>query len=80
MQDLAADPKATQRLFRVLNHETRPSQLFTRPMVARAAARALRDRPDRITATLKEIISLGRENARRSRRKRVAPPAIGVGL
>jgi hypothetical protein len=78
MRDLAADPEATQRLFGVLNHDIRPSQLFTAPMVARAAVRALRDRPDRLTATLKEIVSAGRENARRSRRRRVGPQGGAV--
>src|SRR5947209_16121222 len=73
MKEVAADPKATQMLLRMLNHEVRPSQLFTTRLVARAAARALRDRPDRLTATLKEIVSAGRRNARRSRQGRVAP-------
>lgn len=72
LRDVAADPKATQMLFLVLNHEIRPSQLFTTSMVARAAVRAMRDRPDRMFATLKEIVSAGRDNARRSRLRRVA--------
>jgi 2-polyprenyl-6-methoxyphenol hydroxylase-like FAD-dependent oxidoreductase len=80
MRDLAADPEATQRLFLVLNHDIRPSQLFTTRMVARAAVRALRDRPDRLIATLKEIVSAGRENARRSRQRRIAPPGMGLRL
>jgi 2-polyprenyl-6-methoxyphenol hydroxylase-like FAD-dependent oxidoreductase len=71
MRDLAADPQATQVLFGVLNHMIRPSQLFPPRMLARSAARALRDRPDRAIATLKEIVSTGRENARRSRQRRV---------
>jgi hypothetical protein len=78
MRDVAADPKATQMLLLVLNHEIRPSQLFTTPMVVRAAARALRDRPDRLIATLREILSAGRENARRARHRRIAPAGMGV--
>jgi menaquinone-9 beta-reductase len=71
MRDVAADPKATRMFFGVLNHEIRPSQLFTRPRAARAAARALLDRPDQLIATLKEIVSVGKQNARRARQRRV---------
>jgi hypothetical protein len=67
MRDVADDPQATQMFFGVLNHEIRPSQLFTPPRAVRAAARALRDRPDRLVAMVKEFISLGRQNARRDR-------------
>lgn len=73
MKDIAGDPKATQTLLRVLNHEVRPSQLFTTRRVARAAARALRDRPDRLIATVKEIVNAGTRNARRTRQARIAP-------
>ncbi|OBA76962.1 hypothetical protein A5641_19530 [Mycobacterium sp. 1554424.7] len=72
MKDIAADPAAKQTLLRVLNHEVRPSHLFTTPLVVRAAARSLRDRPDRLVATLKEIVRAGRRNARRSRQGRIA--------
>jgi menaquinone-9 beta-reductase len=72
MRDVADDPIATQMFFGVLNHAIRPSQLFTRPRAARAAARALLDRPDRLLATLKEILSVGRQNALRARRRMVA--------
>jgi menaquinone-9 beta-reductase len=71
MRGLAVDPKATLMFFGVLNHEVRPSQLFTGPRAARAAARALLDRPDRLIATFKEIVSLGKQNARRARQRRV---------
>ena len=71
MKDVAADPNATQMLLGVLNHEVRPSQLFTTRRVTRAAARALRDRPDRLIATLKEIVSAGKREAHRSRQRRV---------
>jgi len=71
MRGLAADPNATLMFFGVLNHEIRPSQLFSRPRAARAAARALLDRPDQLIATLKEIVSLGKQNARRARQRRV---------
>jgi menaquinone-9 beta-reductase len=74
MRDLAGDPKATQMFFSVLNHEIRPSRLFTKPRTARAAARALLDRPDQLIATLKEIVSAGRENARRVRQRQMVVP------
>ena len=72
MRDLADDPKAMQMFFGVLNHDIRPSQLFTGRRFARAAARALLDRPDRLIATFKEIVSAGRRNARRARQRHVA--------
>ena len=80
LQDLAVDPKAIQMFVRVLNHEITPSQLFTRSKVARAAGRALRDRPDQLIATLKEIVSAGRQNARRARQRRISPADTGVWL
>jgi menaquinone-9 beta-reductase len=71
MRDVADDPKATQMFFGVLNHEIRPSQLFTRPRAARAAARALLDRPHRLIPTLKEIASARRVNMRRARQRQM---------
>jgi menaquinone-9 beta-reductase len=71
MRDVAMDPKATLMFFHVLNHEIRPSQLFTRPRAFRAAARALLDRPDQLIATLKEVGIVGKQNARRARQRRV---------
>ena len=76
LRDIAVDPEATRTFFRVLNHEIRPSELLTTPRLARTAARALRDRPDQMVATLKEIITAGRRNARRARRRRVSPPGM----
>jgi 2-polyprenyl-6-methoxyphenol hydroxylase-like FAD-dependent oxidoreductase len=72
MRDVADDPIATQMFFGVLNHMIRPSQLFTSPRAARAAARAVLDRPDRLLPTLKEILRVGRQNALRARRRMVA--------
>jgi len=70
MRDIADNPEATRMFFGVLNHEVRPSQLFTPPRAVRATARALRDRPDRLIPTFKEFFSLGMQNARRTRHKR----------
>jgi len=71
MRSVAMDPTATLMFFHVLNHKVRPSQLFTRPRALRAAARALLDRPDQLIATLKEVGSVGKQNARRARQRRV---------
>jgi menaquinone-9 beta-reductase len=54
-RDIAVDAEATRTFLRVLDHEVRPSQRLTTPRLARAAARALRDEPDQMLATLKEI-------------------------
>ncbi|OBH07788.1 hypothetical protein A5696_20830 [Mycobacterium sp. E2699] len=69
MREVAADPSAAMKLLLVLNHEFRPSRLFTIPMIARAAAGAVRDRPDRLIATLKEIVNVASDTARRSRQQ-----------
>jgi hypothetical protein len=71
MRGLARDPQATLMFFGVLNHEVRPSQLFNGPRAARAAARALLDRPDQLITTLKEFFSLGKQNVRRARQRRM---------
>jgi 2-polyprenyl-6-methoxyphenol hydroxylase-like FAD-dependent oxidoreductase len=76
LRDIAADPDATQLLFRVLNHEVRPSGLLTTSRSARAAARALRAEPSHAVATLKEIFTAARENTRRARQRRMMPPGM----
>lgn len=68
MRDIGNDEAATQRLLHVLNHDLRPSELFTTGRLAKAAAHALIDRPDLIRATVREINSALRENIRRARR------------
>ncbi|MBV8861314.1 MAG: FAD-dependent monooxygenase [Mycobacterium sp.] len=70
MRNVAADPEATQMFFGVLNHDIRPSQLFTMSRAARAAARALIDRPDQLISTLSETLSVGMQNAQRARQRR----------
>jgi menaquinone-9 beta-reductase len=74
MQDVARDPDATQLLIRVLNHEARPSQLLTTPRATRAAARALRAKPSHIVETVKEIVTAARQDAKRTRLRRVIAP------
>jgi hypothetical protein len=76
LRDIAEAPDATLALLRVLNHEVAPAQLLTPSRLARAAARALRDRPDQIRATSKEIAAALREEVRRARARRKPPPGL----
>ncbi|MGH3968220.1 MAG: NAD(P)/FAD-dependent oxidoreductase, partial [Mycobacterium sp.] len=76
LRDISADAHATRSFLRVLNHELRPSQLFTPAMLARGTARALRDQPRHIVATLKEVVASGKQNMRQARQKRMRPPGM----
>jgi 2-polyprenyl-6-methoxyphenol hydroxylase-like FAD-dependent oxidoreductase len=76
LRDIAADPDATRTFLRILNHDVRPSQLFTPARLARAATRIFRHEPGQIVATVKEIISLAKQNARQGRRRRLRPPGM----
>ncbi|MCV7257768.1 FAD-dependent oxidoreductase [Mycobacterium shimoidei] len=76
LRDIAADPDATRTLLQTLNHDVRPSQLYTPARLARAAARLIRDNPGQLVTTVKEIISAGKQNARQGRRRRLRPPGM----
>lgn len=76
LRDIAADPVATRALFRVMNHDVRPSQLFAPARLARAAFGAFRDEPSQIVATVKEIVGAGKQNARQGRQRRIQPPGM----
>jgi len=76
LRDIAVHREATLALLRVLNHDQRPAQLFTPRRLAASALRALRDRPDQIPATLAEIAAAARDEVRRARRRRLAPPGM----
>ncbi|MGH3850442.1 MAG: NAD(P)/FAD-dependent oxidoreductase, partial [Pseudonocardiaceae bacterium] len=76
LRDIAADPDATRTFLRVLNHEVRPSQLLSRARLARAVARTFRDEPGQIVATVKEIVSAGKQIARQGRQRRLRPPGM----
>ncbi|SEH70712.1 2-polyprenyl-6-methoxyphenol hydroxylase [Mycolicibacterium rutilum] len=67
LRDIAADPDATTTLLRVLNHEVSPGRLLTPRRLVTAAARTLRDRPDQIGATSKEIATAIRDQVSRTR-------------
>ena len=79
LRDIAADSDATLRLLQVLNHEVAPGRLLTSGRLARAAARALRDRPDHLGATSKEIAAALRDEIRRARWSRKTPPGMTGG-
>lgn len=79
MRDIGNDYEATQKLLHVLNHDLRPSELFTTARLVKSAARALLDRPDLFRATVGEIASAGRENIRRSRAFDVTIAEMPVG-
>jgi menaquinone-9 beta-reductase len=76
LRDIADDAAATQALARVLNHELPPSQLFTLRRLVRAAGNALRDRPDRIRATLREITGAIKDEVYRAKSRHTVPPGM----
>jgi 2-polyprenyl-6-methoxyphenol hydroxylase-like FAD-dependent oxidoreductase len=76
LRDIAHDPAATQALARVLNHELPPSQLFTLSRLAVAAGHALRDRPDRIRATLREITGAIKDEIYRAKSRHTMSPGM----
>jgi len=69
IRDIAGDNEATEQLLGVLNHDIRPSQLFTPRRLGRAAARVARDRPAQIPAMTTEVASALRNPVRRSRKR-----------
>jgi menaquinone-9 beta-reductase len=79
LRDIAADPDATLMLLRVLNHEVEPGRLLTARRLALAAARALRDRPDHLGPTIKEIVVALRDELRRVHWSRSTPPGLSAG-
>lgn len=75
---IAADPRLTDGLLRVLDHERDPSTLFTARLALRSAAEALAAHPGRRAAVLREALTLSGEDVRRrtrSRRRRRRSPA-----
>ena len=65
------NPEVPLLLLRMLNRDISPSQFLTPSRLARIAARALLDRPDRAFAAAKEMAGRVRLNAQRNRQKRV---------
>lgn len=76
MKVVADDPAAAMTLFRVLDHEVQPSQLFTPRRILRATGRAIRDEPRQMVSTLRELITTGTTNVRQARQGRARPPGM----
>jgi len=74
LRNIAGDATATQQFAEVLNHDLRPAQLFTVGRMLKAAAGALRDRPDQATATVREIGSAVKNEFHRARSQRTTGP------
>lgn len=69
-REIADDDEATQGLLRVLNHDIRPSQLFTPGRVGRAAIHVARHRSGQIPAMVKEVGSEIRNQVSRDWQRR----------
>ncbi|MBS9533271.1 FAD-dependent monooxygenase [Mycobacterium sp. M1] len=70
LRDIAADPVATAKFLRVINHDLDPALLFTPGRLIRAAVRTLRDRPDLAGATLREAGTAAKDQIYRTVRQR----------
>jgi 2-polyprenyl-6-methoxyphenol hydroxylase-like FAD-dependent oxidoreductase len=68
----AAEPELVEGLLRVLNHELKPSQLFTPWLGIAALSGALRSGRGQRRAVLREAGALAREEVRRMRPPRIA--------
>ena len=70
IRDIAADERATEGPLRVLNHEVRPSELFSPRRIGGAAARVVLRRPREIPALAKELATGARNRMRHSRQEK----------
>jgi 2-polyprenyl-6-methoxyphenol hydroxylase-like FAD-dependent oxidoreductase len=68
-REIADDDEATKTFMRVLNHDDRPSQLFTPRRLGRAVLGAVHDQPGQIPAMAKEAASELRSEISRYRRR-----------
>jgi flavin-dependent dehydrogenase len=72
LRNVSKHPDGARDLLKVFDHQIPPVELFTTPRLARAALRALVDRPAKIGPTLREIGVTVKEQRRRDR---VRPPS-----
>jgi 2-polyprenyl-6-methoxyphenol hydroxylase-like FAD-dependent oxidoreductase len=78
IRDLAGERAATEKMLRLLNHELRPSELFTPRMLGGALARVVRERPREVPALARELTGAVRsELGRRRARDRFIGPRSG---
>jgi flavin-dependent dehydrogenase len=66
LRDIASDQSAVAQFLGVMNHDLSPARLLTPGRMAKAAIRALRDRPDLAGATLREIASAVKDQSHRA--------------
>lgn len=69
LRDIASEASATAQFLGVMNHDLSPARLLTPGRMAKAAIRALRDRPDQAAATLREIGSAIKAEVYRARHR-----------
>jgi flavin-dependent dehydrogenase len=88
IRDIARDHDATEKLLRVLNHDLRPSELFTARRIGTAASRVVRNQPRQLPLMLREAAlglrhELRRVRARANSNARAGAtrlPSSGAGL
>ena len=78
LHEIGANADATRKFVQILNHDLPPSKLYTPGLALRATARAIRDRPSRTPATIKEFLSTGMQAARQARGKRRLTDRSGI--
>ncbi|HEY2478035.1 MAG TPA: NAD(P)/FAD-dependent oxidoreductase [Solirubrobacterales bacterium] len=73
-RQIAADPQMTAAMVRILNHELRPSELFTPSFALTVGARSLRHGRGHRKAITKEMAEIAADELRR---RRAAPRRLG---
>jgi 2-polyprenyl-6-methoxyphenol hydroxylase-like FAD-dependent oxidoreductase len=74
LRDVAASPQDTLNLFRVINHDLRPSEVFTNGRLAKAGRRVIRHRTREMPAMLREFRDVVKAESYRRRTTTDRPP------
>jgi hypothetical protein len=77
---IAADQEASRTLFRVLNRDVRPSQLFTPGRAVRGATSALRREPRQAKSIAEEVARSVAEMIAQARLGRTPPPGMPAAV
>jgi hypothetical protein len=77
-RSIAADEEASRMLFRVLNRDRRPSQLFTPGRALRGAAGALRREPRQAKSIVEEMARSVAQVVEQARSGRTPPPGMAA--
>lgn len=80
LRRVAADPRLSERLFEVINHDLPPGRLFTAPLALTALAAALMRRPGQRGRLLREARTAVADELRHSRRPRQSRHSTAVSL